>query len=369
MRTEALMKRARASMLALLIAGGTVLWVGLRAVGPEATAKREARAELAAREFRGVVLPEPMSKPDFILTDMYGAPFDFVRETEGRVTLLFFGFTYCPDICPVHMANIAAVLKDLPAEVQRQVSVVFISADPDRDTPERLQEWLGVFHSSFIGLRGPVEEINALLGELKLPPVSFGEKDARGNYSVGHAAQILAFTTDGYLRLMYPFGTRQADWAVDLLKLTSWEPPVGEPIDAPPRASQLRPGMAYVPAPAGDGPAALYVTIENRANSPDTLVAATSRVAGSIELHGHVHQGGAVMMQRVDGVPVLPGDSLRLEPGGYHLMLHDLTKRLAPGDTFTVELHFRRAGRVRARTVVIPYTALERMMNAGGEAR
>jgi protein SCO1 len=358
-------KRTRFALVALLLAGGLVLWVGLAAMSPDARDRRAAGRVAADSEFRGVVLPEPMPKPVFTMTDMWGEPFDFAAETEGRLALVFFGFTNCPDICPVHMANIGAVLKDLPHEVQRQVSVVFISADPERDTPERLQQWLRNFHPSFIGLRPTLDEVNDLLGELRLPPVTFGERDARGNYSVGHAAQILAFTPDGYLRLMYPFGTRQADWALDLLKLTSWEPPVQEPGEAPPRPGQLRPGMAYVPAPAGEGPAALYITVASRATSADTLTGATTWIAGSVELHGHVHQGASMMMERVSGVPILPGDSLRLEPGGFHLMLHDLTRVLAPGDTFTVELEFRHAGRVPARGVVIPYTALERMLSAG----
>lgn len=355
-------------MVVVLLAGAAVLWVGLSAASPNAQARRDAARALADQEFRGVVLPEPMPKPSFTMTDMYGEPFDFVAETDGRLALVFFGFTNCPDICPVHMANIGAVLKDLPFQAQQQVRVIFISADPERDTPERLQQWLGAFHHSFVGLRGSLEEVNDLLAELRLPPVTFGERDARGNYSVGHAAQIMAFTPDGYLRLMYPFGTRQADWAVDLLKLTSWEPPApgtGEEADAPPRPSQLRPGMAYVPAPMSEGPAALYLTIENRAYTADTLVGASARIAGSIELHGHMHEGGASMMHRLDGAVIMPRDSLRLEPGGYHLMLHDLTKTLAAGDTFTVDLEFRRAGRVPARAVVIPYSALERMLNAG----
>jgi protein SCO1 len=359
------MSRAKPALGVLLIAGAAVLWVGLKAVSPEARAARESRSVAAAQEFRGSVLPEPMPKPSFTMTDMYGHPYDFERETEGRLALVFFGFTYCPDICPVHMANLAAVLKDMPRDLQQQVRVIFISADPERDTPERLQEWLGVFHSSFIGLRGEIEEVNELLGELRLPPVVFGEVDARGNYSVGHAAQILAFTPDGWLRVVYPFGTRQADWAVDLLKLTSWEPPPAEAADAPPRATQLRPSMAYVPVPAGDGPAALYMTIASRASAADTLIGASTRIAGAVELHRSRHADGAMMMERVAAAPLLPGDTLSLEPGGYHLMLHDLTKRLAAGDTFTVELEFRTAGRVPARAVVIPYSALEQMLSAG----
>jgi protein SCO1 len=357
-------RRARVSLAALLFVGAALLWVGLRTAGPDAREARHARAVEAAREFRGNVLPEPLPKPAFTLTDMHGRAFDFVRETEGRLTLLFFGFTSCPDICPVHMANIAAVLQDLPQPLQRQISVVFVSADPERDTPERLQQWLGVFDPSFIGLRGSIEEVNDVLAQLRLPPVVHGPVDARGSYSVGHAAHILAFTPDGFLRVLYPFGTRQADWAVDLLKLTSWEPPEAPPAEARPQPAQLRPSMAYVPVPAGDGPAALYLTIGSRAGAADTLVGGSAAIAGAIELHGHAHRDGILLMERVAGAPLLPGDSLVLAPGGYHLMLLDLTKQLAAGDTFTVELEFRRAGRVPARAVVIPYTALERMLGA-----
>jgi cytochrome oxidase Cu insertion factor (SCO1/SenC/PrrC family)/copper(I)-binding protein len=357
-------RRTWASLAALLVLGAALLWVGLKAVGPDGHAARDARSAAAAQEFRGNVLPEPWPKPAFTLTDMHGAAFDFVKETDGRLTLLFFGFTHCPDICPVHMANIAAVLQDLPQALQRQIRVIFVSADPERDTPQRLREWLGVFDPSFIGLRGSIEEVNDILAALRLPPVVHGDVDERGRYSVGHAAQILAFTPDGYLRVLYPFGTRQADWAVDLLKLTSWEPPPAPAADAPPRPSQLRPSMAYVPAPAGDGPAALYITIISRASAPDTLTGGSTRIAGSVELHQHTAHGGTMMMERAAGAPILPGDSLVLKPGGYHLMLHDLTKRLAAGDTFTVDLEFVRAGRVPARAVVIPYSALERMLDA-----
>ena len=72
-------------------------------------------------ELRGTVLPEPMPKPAFTLTTTAGAPFDFRAETHGTLTLLFFGYTHCPDICPVHMANIAAVLQKLPPPQARRV--------------------------------------------------------------------------------------------------------------------------------------------------------------------------------------------------------------------------------------------------------
>ena len=167
--------------------------------------------------YRGRVLPEPRPKVDFTLTDTDGAPFHFVQETDGYVALLFFGYTHCPDVCPVHMANIAAVLADFPYELRRQFKVVFVTTDPERDKPEQIRAWLDNFDSSFIGLRGDEEEVNDIMNQLGLPgAIKEGEGD---DYTVGHAASVIAFSKEGPSYVVYPFGTRQADWAHDLPKL------------------------------------------------------------------------------------------------------------------------------------------------------
>lgn len=168
-------------------------------------------------ELRGTVMSPPIPKADFTLTTTEGEPFRFARDTEGSVTLLFFGYTYCPDICPVHMANLAAVLNKLPPQVANQVKVVMVSVDPDRDTPERLRSWLDNFDRSFIGLVGPMEEVNDVALRFSLPPaIRQGEGP---NYLMGHAAYVLAFTMDNRAHVIYPSGTRQHDWAHDLPKL------------------------------------------------------------------------------------------------------------------------------------------------------
>jgi protein SCO1/2 len=168
--------------------------------------------------YRGTILPQPREKVNFTLTDTEGEPFDFVEATRGFVTLVFFGYTYCPDVCPIHMANIGAVLEDLPFETRRQIQVIFITTDPERDTPERLRAWLDNFDSSFVGLRGTREEVNQISVALGLPPSLIVEDD-EGGYEVGHSAHVMAFTKDGLAHIIYPFGTRQADWAHDLPKL------------------------------------------------------------------------------------------------------------------------------------------------------
>ena len=169
-------------------------------------------------DLRGTLLPDPWAKPDFVLTDTRGEPFDFRSETDGYVTLLFFGYTYCPDICPVHMANLGAVRRRLPPEVSNRIKVVFVSTDPERDTADRIRGWLDTFDRSFIGLRGALDTVNAIQRELKLPDAIRLEGDG-ADYTVGHAAQVIAFTADNVARVVYPFGIRQADWAHDLPRL------------------------------------------------------------------------------------------------------------------------------------------------------
>ena len=170
--------------------------------------------------YNGIEVKPARAKGDFRLTDTDGKPFDFRARTDGHVTLLFFGYTSCPDVCPVHMANIAEALDRLTAGERGRIRVIFVSTDPDRDTPERMRTWLAHFDPSFIGVRGPLADVNRIEQQFGLAP-SVTSPAAPGDtaYAVGHAAQILAFTPDDSLRVYYPFGTRQQDWAKDLPRL------------------------------------------------------------------------------------------------------------------------------------------------------
>jgi protein SCO1 len=298
--------------------------------------------------WRGIVLDPPVEKRDFALTDTEGREFRFRESTDGFVTLLFFGYTYCPDVCPVHMANLAAVLPRLPWEVRQRLKVVFVTTDPERDTPARIREWLDHFDRSFIGLYGELEEVNRIQASLGLPPAApEGPADAGTGYYVGHSSQMLAFTTDGRARLTYPFGTRQEDWAHDLPKLV--------------RQGVTVAGGA-VPEPAGDGPAALYLTLINSGDRADELVGVYTEAAARAELHRQVGRPGVSRMEPAGGLAVPAGGVLRLEPGGDHVMLLGLRRRLRAGDSITVELELRRGGTRPVRLPVVPYGELEAVL-------
>jgi protein SCO1/2 len=167
---------------------------------------------------RGVLLGTPQPRPSFTLTTVDGRRFDFRTETGGHFTLLFFGYTHCPDVCPIHVANVSRVLKELPLDVSRRVRFVFVTTDPERDTPERLKAWLAAFHPDFIGLTGTADEIRAAQLAASLMPAVKQIPDSTnpGVYLVGHAAQVIAYTSDDSAHVVYPFGIRQQDWANDI---------------------------------------------------------------------------------------------------------------------------------------------------------
>lgn len=166
----------------------------------------------------GVELIPAKPKPAFTLTSTSGAKYDFRRETDGRVALLFFGYTHCPDVCPVHLANIAAAMKRLSRSERAGVRVVFVTTDPMRDSLARLRTWLNNFDSTFVGLRGSRDSVAAIESGLGLAPSEI-EPGGSDGYGVGHAAEVLAFTPDDSLRALYSVGVRQEDWASDLPRL------------------------------------------------------------------------------------------------------------------------------------------------------
>ena len=170
--------------------------------------------------YRGGLVTPPLPKPRFTLTDTAGLPFDFRRETEGYVTLLFFGYARCPDQCPLHLANIAMGLNKVPTAVADQVKVIFVTTDPARDSPAVLRSWLDRFNARFIGLTGSEAAIEAVQRAAHVPAA---QKMARAShdYAVGHASFALVYTKDNLAHVIYPSGMSQDDWAHDLPNLVA----------------------------------------------------------------------------------------------------------------------------------------------------
>jgi protein SCO1/2 len=167
-----------------------------------------------------LLFPRAYPKPDVVLTDTSGAPYNIATQTEGRLTLVYFGYTHCPDLCPLNMFTAASAIGDLPAADRSRVTVVFVTTDPDRDTPGVIRTWLDHFDEDFIGLTGTITQIRQAEKETGIP-LSFAEhaSEAGASYTVVHAGYILAYTPDGEAHLEFPAEITPSQESHDLVTL------------------------------------------------------------------------------------------------------------------------------------------------------
>jgi protein SCO1/2 len=170
--------------------------------------------------YRGAVLDRPYAMPDVVLTDTGGRPFHLRADTHQPVTLVFFGYTHCPDICSTVLADVSAAMRRMDQRLRGNIQLVFITTDPARDSPAVIRKYLDRFDPAFVGLTGRLEVIEraarevgvALTGTTKLPD---------GGYDVGHSAQVIGFTGDDEGRLVWPHDTPVGDLRHDLTKLAA----------------------------------------------------------------------------------------------------------------------------------------------------
>jgi protein SCO1/2 len=173
-------------------------------------------------DWSGAILGSPLPKPDFNLTDTTGKRYDFKQRTHGQLALLYFGYTHCPDVCPLTMAELAQVIHALPAVVAHKITVVFVTTDPARDTPQHLAQWLANFSPSFVGLTGNLGTIQAAQRAVGMPPASKASLGTgTSSYGVNHGAFVYAFTPDNLAHVAYPQGVPPDAIATDLRRLAT----------------------------------------------------------------------------------------------------------------------------------------------------
>nr|HET7860445.1 SCO family protein [Caldimonas sp.] len=172
------------------------------------------------------------SKPTFHFTDITGA--EFARKLElpdadgkprsladwrGKVVVVFFGYTQCPDVCPTTMAELAQIRTQLGADGDR-LQTVFVTIDPERDTPEILKAYLANFGPNVVGLRGDAEQTKAAAKEFKVFYAKVPGKTP-GSYTMDHSAASFVFDPAGRVRLFVPYGADTKLLAGDLKQLLS----------------------------------------------------------------------------------------------------------------------------------------------------
>jgi protein SCO1/2 len=170
----------------------------------------------AAAPFKGIDITGADYARSFSLTDQNGQR-RTLADFKGKVTVVFFGFTQCPDVCPTTMAELAQVKASLGKDGDR-VQGVFITVDPERDTAESLKTYMKGFDPSFVALRGSPEEIAATAKEFKVFYAKVPGK-IEGSYSVDHTAGSYVFDAQGRVRLFVRYGGGAQNLAADLKAL------------------------------------------------------------------------------------------------------------------------------------------------------
>ena len=224
-RTVACVSSAVRRRLTTLLAAGALVLTACGESAPDAAGRAHEAGEHQHEEaappatvsgpddtYAGLDLVDPYDRPTFTLTDTTGAEYDFAAATAGRPTLLFFGYTECPDICPTTLADVAVALRGLDPEQAAEVQLVFVTTDPATDTPEVLGEYLGRFDADlptrFVGLTGDQESIDE--AQL-LAGVPLAEDGGRA-----HSSLLLLYGTDDLAHVAFDAGNTARDIGDDL---------------------------------------------------------------------------------------------------------------------------------------------------------
>lgn len=169
-------------------------------------------AKAEAEALKSGVFDPPRLAPDFVLQSSQGGELK-LNQARGKLVVLGFGFTHCTEVCPVTLANLAQARRKL-GDLADKVQVVYVTVDPQQDTPARLKEYLAVFDSSFIGVTGTEAQLNAVQKEYGI--VAAKAVGKKGEAQVHHSSYIYLIDPAGYLRALVPFGKKPDDIVHDI---------------------------------------------------------------------------------------------------------------------------------------------------------
>ncbi len=196
-----------------------VLLVPLVALGAYFASRQ---APLAEQGLRCGTFEPPREAPAFSLDGSNGTKLS-LRDQAGKVVILEFGFTYCEDVCPVTLAHLTEVYKKL-GSAARDVQLIYVTVDPDRDTPQRLREHLTAFNPSFLGATGTPDELTAVRKAYGVVAEQVVSRNQALGYQVNHSSSLYLIDRQGKIRGLVPFGTPADDIVHDLELLLKMRP-------------------------------------------------------------------------------------------------------------------------------------------------
>jgi protein SCO1/2 len=281
----------------------------------------------------------PARAPDLAGPNASGVPFRLSDE-RGHVALVSFGYTSCPDVCPGTLAALKTAMQRLD-DSAKDVRVVFVSVDPERDRPARIHDYLASFDSSFIGLVLPPLVLAPTLLAWNVTAARRSPDSGSGGYfnggatdyySIDHTGGVFFVDRRGDLRLHLPFDADAEKIAKETTRL----------LDEPPAVRTEQARARTIP-----GGGALYLRISNATDQDDRLLAVT--VAGATaQMHETLRKGDVMRMEpRPDGFPIPARGAIELAPGGKHIMFFGRASGAATPVDAT--LRFEHAGNVSVR--------------------
>nr|WP_239579042.1 SCO family protein [Microlunatus panaciterrae] len=193
-----------------LVAGLLVLVAGCTASGSDNPAGVQVRRSADPSGFRGAALAEPYTMPDQSFTDTSGQAYNLRTTSSRPVTLLFFGYTHCPDVCTGVMSDVATALSRMDPSARERIQVVFVTTDPARDNEKTIRAYLDRFDPDFVGLTGDLPAIKTVAGRVGVD-IEGMKKLPSGGYEVGHSAQVLGFGKDHKARVLWTPSTAVGD--------------------------------------------------------------------------------------------------------------------------------------------------------------
>lgn len=198
---------SRRRALAAIFASGVVPW--LVACDPMG------QGGAAPTAFRGIDITGAAYAQDFALTDMNGTP-RTLADYRGKAVMLYFGFVQCPDVCPTALTRAAEVLQLIGPQAAARVQLLFVTVDPERDTPALLREYMGAFDPTFMALTGTLEEIKTAADAFR---VYYRKVPTGSTYTMDHTALTYLFDPQGKVRVALRHEQTAADYAADVQRV------------------------------------------------------------------------------------------------------------------------------------------------------
>lgn len=165
-------------------------------------------------EFSGTVYQDPTLAPPIVLSASDGTTFN-LADQQGKIVLVFFGYTSCPDVCPTTLSDLKRVTEILGDKAE-ETQVVFVTVDPERDTVDKLHSYLSLFHPSFIGLTGTEDELSPVYAGYGVYREIDTASKTEAGYIVNHSTRLYLINQDGDLYITYSYGTDPEAIAADI---------------------------------------------------------------------------------------------------------------------------------------------------------